>query len=773
MSNAAAPVIWRRGSFVGLFADPFVKDSELEGGWLAPSISDFTQALKVSRSRGGYGPGCITCSLRPVQRLSDGRVSFWSASDPQRADLARLAAKLEAAANLSVDSALSRHAPEDHIWGFMSRFSADVRALAPGDFLLRPGGWRRRNGGHVIIFVILRHAGDTFSLAVCNTGGGTQYHPASSAAYPKGSKVRAALNIPDIPLTRLTSPAFLYMLAKMELVRREENSAESLYEVLLPYLAGGPLRDATREPLAKHGQFESVQRAGTCFFRCILTATRYVLSCLCGWPQPSVKVMFVAVRLAYLGAAAEHMRCMLARGPEPFLVARGDGAGGEAADISTLRSRIGGCWDDAVLLPPTFTESDATLVSMACRQTATAVSKLVSSGVIGLPHVGAAEVAVGDTLGMLGSVARAAGLGHLVADSGSDTDALRPRVKAALQRALDDVQVMRSATHGVAADAAVVEELVRLTEHAPPVADADASLSPARSLAAASLESFSSSWPPALAWAPRDAIVSELTSCTYPGFELVARLGLADTKPFTGGASEGHSEVFADLVDPCYNSASPWSLRRIEAAVRKCIAQCDGMRSVGESAASSASGATASQAIALVEDLVHERIPFPALGTPLDLARGAARFFEWAPTPDDAPYSVDSQRSLAQALYHLARVYGDATTRVIGSRSLFGAKVVTLATFAVLIDATVRLTPTVGEPSALTLVLSGGSVAAGAGDNGPVAYGLTLVSNAGVAFQDLTAVLILGQASLCDTRAAILRYLRQVRRLVGCCCNRP
>ena len=704
-------------------------------------------------------------SLRPVQRLSDGRVGFWSASDPQRADLARLASKLEAAANLSVDSALSRHAPEDHIWGFMSRFSADVRALAPGDFLLRPGGWRRRNGGHVIIFVILRHPGDTFSLTVCNTGGGTQYHPASSAAYPKGGKVRAALNIPGIPLARLTSPAFLYMLAKMELVRREENSAESLYEVLLPYLSGVPLRDATREPLAKHGQFESVQRAGTCFFRCILTATRYVLSCLYGWPQPHVKVMFVAVRLAYLGAATEHMRCMLARGPQPFLIARGDGAGGsgEAADAASLRGRIGGCWDDAVLLPPTFTESDATLVSMACRQTATAVSKLVSSGFIGLSHLGAAEMAIGDALGMLGDVARAAGLGHLIADPGSDADALRPRVKASLQRALDDAQLLRSATLGGTSDAAVVEELVRLTEHAPRVADA--SLNAARTLDAASLETSSSSWPPALAWAPRDAIVSELTSCVYPGFELVARLGLADTKPFTGGASEGHSEVFADLVDPG-NSASarpPWSLRRIETAVRQCIAQCDGMRSGGESAASSASGATASQIVALVEELVHEHIPLPALGTPLDLTRGATRFFEWAPTPDDTPFSVDLQRSLAQALYHLARVYGDATTRVIGSRSLFGAKVVTLAAFTVLIDATVRLTPTVGEPSALALVLSGGAVAV-AGDNGPVAYGLTLVSNGGVAFEDLTAVVILGQASLCDTRAAIMRYLRQVRR---------
>ena len=50
METGLAPVLWRRGSFVDLFADPFVKDSELEGGWLAPSLVDFTQALQVGGS---------------------------------------------------------------------------------------------------------------------------------------------------------------------------------------------------------------------------------------------------------------------------------------------------------------------------------------------------------------------------------------------------------------------------------------------------------------------------------------------------------------------------------------------------------------------------------------------------------------------------------------------------------------------------------------------------------------------------------------------------
>ena len=110
-----------------------------------------------------------------AQRLCDDRCDFWRGSVSQKENLTKLVTKLEHAARLSVDVALSRRdAPEDHILEFMSRFDADARALSPGDFLVRPGGWRRRSGGHVVLFVVARSAPDAFSLTVCNTGGGTQ-----------------------------------------------------------------------------------------------------------------------------------------------------------------------------------------------------------------------------------------------------------------------------------------------------------------------------------------------------------------------------------------------------------------------------------------------------------------------------------------------------------------------------------------------------------------------------------------------------------------------
>jgi hypothetical protein len=413
------PVIWRRGSFVGLFADPYVKDSELEGGWLAPSIFDFTQALS---------------------RISSGRCQFWEQEDSpsKRADLSVLVSRLLDAASLSVDKALAKSAPQEHLQSFMDKFSVAVRSLGVHDFCIRPGGWRRRSGGHVILYVIRRQTRDLFSFTVCNTGGGTQYHPSSSASYPKGSKVRAALHIPDVPIDRLTSPAFLYMLAKLELVRKEENTPESLYEVLLPYLAGTPLRDATQEATL-HGNYESLQRAGTCFFRCILTAARFILTKVCGWTQSAVKALCTAVRLTYLDLASEHLRKIAMN------ASRGHFAGRLNSDLSLMTVvgcgfPLSGSWDDDVSLPTALTESDVFLVRIAVRQTVAAVSKLASGGSISEARLDSVEAAVRDTLDALRLAVNAAGLsGTLFEGVERNTTAAVPRMQGVLRSALEHV----------------------------------------------------------------------------------------------------------------------------------------------------------------------------------------------------------------------------------------------------------------------------------------------------------------------------------------------
>lgn len=201
--------------------------------------------------------------------------------------------RLSAAASAGVDGSLE----------FIRWYQQQLLAMRDGDTWVVPGGWRRSGGGHALLYIYQRHA-RRFSLVVCNTGGGVQYHPSTVQHYPK-QKHRTALYIGDIPVSRITNSSFLYMLLKLQLVRRvvvvaavaavvvlhiaaclvsphacamptsflisqtrkEENCFDMVYEVLLPYLAGMPLAAAIARDAGKHGDFETIQRSGTCFLR--------------------------------------------------------------------------------------------------------------------------------------------------------------------------------------------------------------------------------------------------------------------------------------------------------------------------------------------------------------------------------------------------------------------------------------------------------------------------------------------------------------------------
>jgi len=81
-----------------------------------------------------------------------------------------------------------------------------------------------------------------------------------------------------------------------------------MYEVLLPHLVGGSLKDAIlRTPDEEHGDFCTVQRSGTCYHRCILAATRYLLKRF-GMSPVHQKQVFYALRAAYLDWTLEDLK---------------------------------------------------------------------------------------------------------------------------------------------------------------------------------------------------------------------------------------------------------------------------------------------------------------------------------------------------------------------------------------------------------------------------------------------------------------------------------
>jgi len=95
------------------------------------------------------------------------------------------------------------------------------------------------------------------------------------------TKYQLTLSVPNIPLHRIASAAFLTMLLQLNVARRHQHNAEALYEVLLPFLSDGAplLRAANSEAHAEiaDGDFGTPQRSGTCFYRSCLVVLRYLM----------------------------------------------------------------------------------------------------------------------------------------------------------------------------------------------------------------------------------------------------------------------------------------------------------------------------------------------------------------------------------------------------------------------------------------------------------------------------------------------------------------
>ena len=171
--------------------------------------------------------------------------------------------------------------------------------LEVGGMLAVPGGWGDRTGGHAIFYLWERTGEDTFAFIVCNTGQGVGNHPSTQRAFPK-SKSRTAMRLEGIKRERLVNQDFLYILTQLQSTRKESNTPAVFYEVLLPYLCDGPITAAVaRCPEELQGDFASLQKAGTCYYRCCLCVTRYLLKRF-GFSPKQSKQFFYALRLGYM-----------------------------------------------------------------------------------------------------------------------------------------------------------------------------------------------------------------------------------------------------------------------------------------------------------------------------------------------------------------------------------------------------------------------------------------------------------------------------------------
>ena len=111
------------------------------------------------------------------------------------------------------------------------------------------------------------------------------------------------MRLDDIPIERIIDPAWLYVLFRLKKFGADDHKPEMVYEVLLPHLLQSPIepraRASLKGPYAKYAIPETLQRAGVCYYRCILCAMRYALRRL-GLSQNHVKQLRVTMRRGYL-----------------------------------------------------------------------------------------------------------------------------------------------------------------------------------------------------------------------------------------------------------------------------------------------------------------------------------------------------------------------------------------------------------------------------------------------------------------------------------------
>jgi hypothetical protein len=249
-ASAESPV-WRWDAFAGEFCDAFIKSTGLEGA--ASSAASIDELVGVTRevlaSENGDAPALLT-----------------------KEDVAKVEAicvDLTLAATIDRQRMQVRDAAS--MQQFLVFFTGELSSLAPGERLAWGGGWMDKGGGHALMFAAERSAvdsadaGGSFSLVVCNTGEGVEYHP-SKEEYPK-TKSRTAIRIGDIPRDAFLDQGVWYTFFKINCFAEDDHGPEMMYEVILPHLCSMvPLSSTGTKAVLQHAWLESAATGADTLF---------------------------------------------------------------------------------------------------------------------------------------------------------------------------------------------------------------------------------------------------------------------------------------------------------------------------------------------------------------------------------------------------------------------------------------------------------------------------------------------------------------------------
>ena len=259
------PRPWRTGAFAGHFCDSYIKDTSMEGGQVAQEMPMFMSSL-----------------LNAIESAPDNDLARCI---PDTAVVMRPV--IEALQQIATVDQLLKKDCRGELSVFLPLFVKKIQELpVRGPGMAFSGGWADHDGGHAILIIVFKDTPDSYSVATCNTGEGAEYHPSIPTETGK-KKTRAAICCSGVHRNRILDLQFWAVFFNVRNTPSDINRPAAWYDVMLPHLCGCNLFASSSHNITSiqklleseaedaQGHFETAQRSGTCFYRCILSGCRY------------------------------------------------------------------------------------------------------------------------------------------------------------------------------------------------------------------------------------------------------------------------------------------------------------------------------------------------------------------------------------------------------------------------------------------------------------------------------------------------------------------
>lgn len=267
--------MWRSAAFLGIFGDPYLRGTPYEVGGdpeaLVSVLRDFTHLLQPQQQADNE-PDAVTFSLTVEQE----RVLQMTLL-PQLLNCHKWStkgAKIEDAAQFQT---------------FLAEWKAELMKLQVGQPMLVPGGYVGNVTSHSIIYVVEKKNDAEYSFVVCNKGPGAEmYHPRRVENGANKIRVQSCIWVDAIPAARFLDMAFWTLLFSLWMCKppSEYHRAETIYDVLLPWLAGDKLLPLASKVTAHEGSANwantslngahTAQRSQLGFCKSVIEAVRYL-----------------------------------------------------------------------------------------------------------------------------------------------------------------------------------------------------------------------------------------------------------------------------------------------------------------------------------------------------------------------------------------------------------------------------------------------------------------------------------------------------------------